>query len=81
MVYGDILGSAGIGLILLAYFLNVSKLIIPNGKTFFVLNILGGALACYAALRVNYWPFVMLHGAWIIVSVYGLMKTMRIKMT
>jgi hypothetical protein len=81
MVYGDILGSAGIGLILLAYFLNISKLIIPNGKTFFVLNIFGGALACYAALRVNYWPFVMLHGAWIIVSVYGLMKTMRIKMT
>ena len=81
MVYNDLIGSIGVGLVLLAYFLNVSKLIPENGKLYFVLNIIGAALACYASLLINYWPFVILEGTWTLVSIYGLMKVMKIKMT
>ena len=47
----------------------------------YVLNSIGGALSCYAALLINFWPFVILEAVWTFVSVYGLMRTMRIRMT
>ena len=81
MMYNDIIGTIGVGLILLAYFLNTSKLLPKDGKMFYVLNIIGAALACYASWLINYPPFVILEGAWVLVSLYGLMKAMKIKMT
>ncbi len=81
MMYNDIIGTIGVGLILLAYFLNTSKLLPKDGKLFYVLNIFGAALACYASFLINYMPFVMLEGTWVLVSIYGLMKSMKIKMT
>ncbi len=81
MDYNDIIGTVGVGLILIAYFMNTSKLLPPDGKLYFVLNIIGAALACYASFLINYMPFVILEGTWTLVSIYGLMKSMRIKMT
>ena len=81
MTYNDIIGSFGVSLILLAFFMNTVKLIPQEGKLYFVLNIIGAALAAYASFLINYWPFVILEGTWTLVSIYGLMKTMRIKMT
>lgn len=77
----DIIGTAGVGLILLAFFLSTEKLMKTDGKMYFVLNILGAGLATTASLLINYWPFVILEGTWTLVSVYGLMKAMRISMT
>lgn len=81
MNYNDIMGSIGVGLILIAYFLNTEKLLPADGKLYYVLNIIGAALACYASFLINYWPFVILEGTWTLVSVYGLMRAMKIKMT
>jgi hypothetical protein len=81
MTYNDSIGTIGVGLILLAYFLNTARLLPKDGKLFFTLNIIGAALACYASFLINYWPFVILEGTWTLVSIYGLMKTMRIKIT
>jgi hypothetical protein len=81
MVYNDIIGTIGVGLILIAYFLNTEKLLPNDGKLFYVLNIIGATLACYASFLINYWPFVILEGTWTLVSIYGLMKAMKIKMT
>jgi hypothetical protein len=81
MTYNDIIGTIGVGLILFAYFLNTAKLIQQDGKLFYTMNIIGAALACYASLLINYWPFVILEGTWTLVSIYGLMKSMKIKMT
>jgi hypothetical protein len=81
MGYNDIIGTVGVGLILMAYFLGTAKLMDSHGKSYFVLNVIGAALACYASFLINYWPFVILEGTWTLVSVYGLMKAMRIKMT
>lgn len=80
MEYNDIIGTIGVGLILIAFFLSTAKFIQPNGKLYFVLNTIGAALACYASFLIHYAPFVVLEGAWTIVSIYGLMKTMRIKL-
>jgi hypothetical protein len=74
MSYNDIIGSIGVGLILLAYCGNTFSLIQGEGKVFFVLNIIGAGLACYASLLINYWPFVILESIWTLVSIIGLIK-------
>ena len=77
MAYNDIIGSFGVGLILIAYFLNTEKLLPKDEKLFFVLNIIGASLACYASLLINYWPFVILEGTWLFVSLIGLLKNAK----
>lgn len=74
MSYNDIIGTIGVGMILLAYFCNTFNWINGKSKIFFLLNIAGAGLACYASWLINYWPFVILEGTWFIVSVFGLLK-------
>jgi hypothetical protein len=74
MSYNDWIGTIGVGLILIAYFLNTVKWIPENGKFFFILNTIGGAVSCYAAVLIDFFPFVVLEGIWTIVSVWGLIR-------
>jgi len=81
MTYNDMIGTLGVAIILLAYFMNTAKLIPRDGKLYYVMNIIGASLAAYASLLIDYMPFVILEGTWTLVSIYGLMRSMRIKMT
>lgn len=74
MNYNDIVGTIGVGLILLAYFFNTFSLIPKEGKLFFSMNIVGAGLACYASFLINYVPFIILEGVWCIVSIAGFIK-------
>jgi hypothetical protein len=42
--------------------------------SFFLLNVVGAGLACYASYLIHYWPFVILEGTWFLVSLIGLIK-------
>ena len=77
MGYYYMVGAIGVGLILLAYFCNIFRLITGNEKLFFVLNITGAGLACYASWLIHYMPFVILEGTWFLVSVIGLIRTLK----
>lgn len=74
MGYNDWIGSIGVGLILLAYFTSTFNFISGKSKLFFLLNVVGAGLACYASYLINYWPFVILEGTWMLVSLVGLIK-------
>ena len=77
MSYNDIIGTIGVGLILLAYFCTTFKFLSGESKLFFILNTIGAGLACYASWLINYWPFVILEGTWTLVSIVGLLKTAK----
>lgn len=77
MSYNEITGSIGVGLILVAYFCNTFGWINGRSKLFFLMNIVGAGLACYASWLINYWPFVILEGIWVAVSVIGLGRTFK----
>lgn len=81
MNINDIIGSVGVGMILVAYFLSTEKLIRSDSKIYFVLNIIGAGLATLASVLIGYWPFVILEATWTLVSLYGLMKAMRISVS
>jgi hypothetical protein len=74
MQYNDIIGTTGVGLILLAYAMSLFSFIQKEGRLFFVLNIAGSALACYASVLINYVPFIVLEAVWCIVSIIGFIK-------
>lgn len=76
MNYNDFVGTIGVGLILLAYFLQTAGYLSSKSKIFFMLNAIGAALACYASWLIDYWPFVVLEGTWLLVSLFGLYKAM-----
>ncbi|MBC7850766.1 MAG: hypothetical protein H7Y31_13580 [Chitinophagaceae bacterium] len=81
MEYNDIIGTIGVGLILLAYFCSTFKILPAEGRVFFMLNILGAGLACYASYLINYWPFVILEAVWCLVSMIGLFRRSQHKLT
>ena len=79
MNFNDVIGTIGVEMILLAYFCNTFGWISGKSKLFFLLNIAGAALACYASFLINYWPFVILEGTWFLVSIIGLGKSFSTK--
>jgi hypothetical protein len=76
-MHGDfptIVGSIGVGLLLLAYFLNLIKRILPDSRIYTTLNIVGAGLACYSSYLISFVPFIILEGVWFAVSVIALIK-------
>jgi hypothetical protein len=77
MTFADIIGTIGVSLILLAYFLAVIGRLNNKSHSFYLLNIAGAGLACYASVLISYWPFVVLEATWTLVSIYGLMRVAK----
>jgi hypothetical protein len=74
MRISDIIGSVGVALLLIAYFLNLFKLLGQNSKVYGTLNIAGAGLACYASLMIRFIPFVILEGMWAVVALIGMFR-------
>jgi len=77
MSYTDIISTIGVSLILLAFFLNTFKYVSDNSNLYFVLNIVGGAFACYGSVLLNSLPFIILEGTWSVVALIGLIKSLK----
>lgn len=74
MTFSDIVTTAGVSLILLAFLLLNIKKIRPTDKSYHLLNMLGAGLACYGAILINSIPFVVLEAIWAAVATYGLIR-------
>jgi hypothetical protein len=74
MTIVDIIGSTGVAMLLLAFFLNIFDVISKNGHAYIWMNLAGAGLSCYASMLLNYMPFVILEGVWAMVSAVALAK-------
>jgi hypothetical protein len=74
MSTSNIIGSAGVSLLLIAYFMNLFKLLRQGSKAYGILNIAGAGLACYASLMIDFIPFVILEGMWAVVALIGMFR-------
>jgi hypothetical protein len=72
MNYSSIVGSIGVLLLLAAFFLHLFGFI-SQGRLYILLNIVGAGLSCYASVLIRFWPFVVLEGCWVLVSMAGLL--------
>jgi hypothetical protein len=70
----DWAGTIGVTILLLAYFLHLINKISQHSLAYTGLNFLGAGIACFASVLLHYWPFIILEGAWMLVSLVALMK-------
>jgi hypothetical protein len=74
MSTGELLGTIGVTMLLLAFALNLVKKMESNSLPYLLLNIVGAALAGLSSYLISFWPFVVLEGVWTISSVVMLFR-------
>ena len=70
----EIIGFVGVALLLIAFFLNLFRLLNAESPPYLVLNLIGAALACASSYLINFLPFVLLEGTWAIVAAGALVR-------
>jgi hypothetical protein len=71
--FADIIGSAGVFILLLAFVLNLMNKIYRESISYILMNVIGAGLACYASYLINYIPFIILEAVWTLVSLIALL--------
>jgi len=74
---GDVVGTIGVSLLLLAYALNARGVLSPYSYRYLGLNALGALLAGTASALIGFIPFVVLEGVWFLVSLASIVKVYR----
>ncbi len=79
MTHDELIGSLGVAILLLAFVLNLRGQLPRTSSIYQTLNLLGAGIACYASWLIEYYPFVVLEGAWTLASLAALVNTMSRK--
>ncbi len=74
MKTSDIIATVGVTLLLIAFFLQSTKVIKTDSASYGLLNLFGAAIAGYASWLIPFMPFVILEAVWSVVALYGLIK-------
>lgn len=75
-ILATFIGSVGVALLLLAFLLNLFRVLRADGSPYMVLNLVGAALACYSSYLIDFMPFVVLEGTWGVVAGVALVRTL-----
>lgn len=68
-----LIGSAGVSLLLIAFGLNLFRLLSERSRFYLAMNFAGAAMACWYAWQGEVIPFVILEGAWGLVALVRLL--------
>jgi len=74
METSDVIGIAGVSVLLVAFFLDLFGIIAEVATFYIVLNFVGAAIACYASVLIHFMPFVVLEGTWSLVALFALVR-------
>ncbi len=74
MDQAEIIATTGVGLLLIAFILHSIKLISRDSKAYYILNIMGAGIACYASILIDFIPFVILEAFWALVAIISLIR-------
>ena len=74
MTTAEVVGSAGVALLLLAFALNLLGRIDRSSTGYQALNAVGAGLAATASYQIGFIPFVVLEGSWCAVALYALVR-------
>ncbi|MGB4776577.1 MAG: hypothetical protein WBP45_15470 [Daejeonella sp.] len=75
MKLSDIIASIGVTLLLIAFFLNLKKLLSTENKIYSLLNIAGAGLCGISSYMISFYPFVILEGVWVAVALTSFFKS------
>src|SRR5262245_51268641 len=69
-----VIGSAGVTLLLVAFFLNLMKTMRSDSWLYLFMNFVGAAMSCYSSYLIHFMPFVVLEGTWAGVAALGVAR-------
>jgi hypothetical protein len=69
-----IIGFVGVALLLVAFLLNLFRLVRAEGFSYSLLNFVGAGLAGYSSYLISFMPFVVLEGVWAAVAGASLVR-------
>jgi hypothetical protein len=74
MSLSTLIGSLGVSLLLIAFFLNQFRYISQEDHPYILLNIGGAGLSCAASVMIHFLPFVLLEAIWCGVALTAYVK-------
>jgi hypothetical protein len=77
MNINDWIGFTGVTILLLAFFLNLRGRLSQHSLPYILMNIAGAGLAGLASVLIHYIPFIVLEGAWTLVSLFALFNYLK----
>jgi len=69
-----VIGFIGVGLLLVAFLLNLFRVVRADGFSYSLLNLVGAGLAGYSSYLIAFMPFVILESVWAAVAGAGLVR-------
>ena len=60
----EIIGSIGVALLLIAFFMNLFGMLTSDSRAYQAMNAVGAAISCYASYLIGFAPFVVLEAIW-----------------
>jgi len=73
----DILASAGVIILLIAFLLNLYKKMPAQSGAYKIMNMVGAGICCFSSYLIRFYPFVLLEGVWAIVALISLFNVPR----
>jgi hypothetical protein len=70
--HSTIIGFLGVGLLLVAFFLNLFRYLRTDSLAYLSLNLVGAIVAWWSSWLIDFMPFVLLEGTWAIVAAVAL---------
>jgi hypothetical protein len=77
MKASDIIASAGVIILLVAFVLNLNKKLSANSRWYSGMNFVGAGLCCYSSYLISFYPFIVLEAIWAGFAVYSFVKVPR----
>ena len=71
---GEIFGSVGVALLLVAFLMNLLKKWKQDSLPYILMNTIGAGLACASSVLIHFFPFIILEGTWMLVTLFALVK-------
>jgi uncharacterized protein with PQ loop repeat len=72
-----LIGSIGVTLLLVAFFLNVIRVLRTDSTPYIAMNLAGAVLAGVSSYLIGFLPFVVLEAAWALVASVALVRRAR----
>ena len=72
-----LIGILGMALLLIAFALNLLKIIRENSVSYILLNIFGAGISAYYAYTLDALPFIILESVWCLFAVYKLVVVLK----
>ena len=79
MSAADLVGSAGVALLLLAFALSSFGRMSSRSAGYHAMNVVGATMSCSASAMIGFLPFVILEGTWAVVAAVALIRAVSVR--